>query len=180
MAKIPKRIKIVTKGDDCCEHCKHVRYCTNPSAMAIRHGGGVMTEFIEKTYKAPKKWAYVEVECKYLENRSKRLDLPEIVKGLTEHQVSRFEDFDVCLYSNKEFHIVGFIYGVYGVYRKGAYYCLYPDEEEYIYKYKDIIKDWGKFFGDYECGFEEWIKEHDEELRLCFEGMDKGKAPDPF
>jgi len=175
-----KARKIVTKGvRDACEHCDHFEYCAHPVAIEFKIRFGWYERKKEKQSKKE-----VLIECEYAENKSKTVNLPEIVSGLTEHKISRFEDYEICLYSNKEFQIVGFIYIVGFEHRKGARYFLYPlyiDGFCWSHKhiYKEVISDWGKF-QDFDYRLENWIEEHDEELRRCFEDMDMGKDPRYF
>jgi hypothetical protein len=150
----------------------------------MRIEGGFYAEFIRKTYKLPKGWAHIEMECKYKERGpSYKLDLPKVMQEHQGHKVSRFEDCDVYVYSNVKIdeasfiNVVGFIYGT------GAHYESYPADVLMNYRcnplhaLSDYITDSGRRAGK---NYGKWMEEHDDELRWCFEMTATGQEPEPF
>ena len=180
MAKIKK---IVTEGVGWCEHCEHVGYCPYPDAAETRAWAA---DFLGKTYKKPKEFARVEVECRYQELAKiplYELDLPKILKEHQGYKVSRFEDGEVYVYPKVQINEADFMNVVGFIHKKGAHYAPYPPEivDDYIYTHASRIRNYicdrgrvpGKNYG-------QWLKDHDDELRWCFEMMAQGQEPEPF
>ena len=180
MAKIKK---IVTEGDPFCEHCEHVRYCPYPAAADLRNGSGVEAEFIRETYKEPNEDIQVEVECKFQELQKipwVDLDLPEIMEEHKGHKVSRFEDSEVYVYSKVKIDEVFFTDMVGFKNDKGEYYSPYPLGIFDNYTLTPASRIRSHICGVYDKNYDQWLEEHDDELRWCFEMMAQGREPEPF